>query len=82
MAHFLLFIRNCLISTSYENVSLTVNLTLFYTVDVLLTLLGFARTILQATSFIYEKAEASKKIATLKPPNARRNDQLFLNRCL
>jgi uncharacterized ion transporter superfamily protein YfcC len=47
------------INASYENFSLTVNLTLFYTVAVLLSLLGFARSILQAISFMHERAEAS-----------------------
>ena len=47
------------INASYENFSLTVNLTVFYTVAVLLSLLGFARSILQAISFMHERAEAS-----------------------
>ena len=47
------------INTSYDNFSLTVNLTLFYTVAVLLSLLGFARSILQAINFMHERAEAS-----------------------
>jgi hypothetical protein len=46
-------------SASYESFSLTVNLTLFYTVAVLLSLLGFARSILQAINFMHERAEAS-----------------------
>jgi len=59
MAYLLLSMGNGVFSTSYENFSLTVNLTLFYTVAVLLSLLGFARTILQAINFMHEKAEAS-----------------------
>jgi len=47
------------IITSYENFSLTVNLTLFYTVAVTLSLLGFARSILQAINFMHERAEVS-----------------------
>jgi uncharacterized ion transporter superfamily protein YfcC len=46
-------------NASYENFSLTVNLTVFYTVAVLLSLLGFARSILQAINFMHERAEAS-----------------------
>ena len=49
-------------STSYENFSLTVNLTLFYTVAVLLSLLGFARTILQAINFMHERAESNSNL--------------------
>ena len=49
-------------STTYENFSLTVNLTLFYTIAVTLSLLGFARTILQAINFMHEKTEASSNL--------------------
>jgi hypothetical protein len=59
MAYLLFSMGDGMLSTSYENFSLTVNLTLFYTVAVLLSLLGFARTILQAINFMHEKAEAS-----------------------
>jgi hypothetical protein len=58
MAYLLLSMGDGVFNTSYENFSLTVNLTLFYTVAVLLSLLGFARTILQAINFMHEKAEA------------------------
>jgi hypothetical protein len=46
-------------SISYENFSLTVNLTIFYTIMVLLSLLSLAKTVLQAINFMHEKAEAS-----------------------
>ena len=59
MAYLLLSMGDGVFNISYENFSLTVNLTLFYTVAVLLSLLGFARTILQAINFMHEKAEAS-----------------------
>jgi hypothetical protein len=59
MAYLLLSMGDGVFNTSYENFSLTVNLTLFYTVAVLLSLLGFARTILQAINFMHERAEAS-----------------------
>ena len=59
MAYLLLSMGDGVFSTSYENFSLTVNLTIFYTVAVLLSLLGFARTILKAINFMHEKAEAS-----------------------
>jgi hypothetical protein len=59
MAYLLLSMGNGVFSTSYENFSLTVNLTLFYTIAVTLSLLGLARTILQAINFMHEKAEAS-----------------------
>ena len=59
MAYLLLSMGNGEFSTAYENFSLTVNLTLFYTIAATLSLLGFARTILQAINFMHEKAEAS-----------------------
>lgn len=60
--YLLLSIGNGVISTSYENLSLNVNLTLFYIVAILLSLLVFARTILQAINFMHEKTEASSKL--------------------
>jgi hypothetical protein len=59
IAYLLLSMGNGVFSTNYENFSLTVDLTLFYTVAVLLSLLGVARTILQAINFMHERAEAS-----------------------
>jgi hypothetical protein len=59
MAYLLLSMGDGVFNTSYENFSLTVNLTLFYTLAVLLSLLGFARTILQAINFMSERAEAN-----------------------
>jgi hypothetical protein len=59
MSYLLLSMGDGVFSTSYENFSLTVNLTMFYTIMVLLSLLGVARTILQAINFMHKKAEAS-----------------------
>ena len=65
MAYLLLSMGDGVFSTSYENFSLTVNLTLFYTIAVTLSLLGFASTILQAINFMSERAEAT---SGLQPP--------------
>jgi hypothetical protein len=65
MAYLLLSMGDGVISTSYENFSLTVNLTLFYTIAVTLSLLGFASSILQAINFMSERAEAT---SGLQPP--------------
>ena len=62
MGYLLLSMGDGVLSTSYENFSLTVNLTLFYTIAVTLSLLGFTRTILQAINFMHEKAEASSNL--------------------
>ncbi len=65
MAYLLLSMGDGAISTSYENFSLTVNLTLFYTIAVTLSLLGVASSILQAINFMSERAEAT---SGLQPP--------------
>jgi hypothetical protein len=44
-------------SLGYESLSLTVNLTIFYGIAVLLSLLGLARSILQAIEYMSKKAE-------------------------
>jgi hypothetical protein len=62
MAYLLLSMGDGVFSTTYENFSLTVNLTLFYAIAVTLSLLGFARTLLQAINFMHEKAEASSNL--------------------
>lgn len=62
MGYLLLSMGDGVFCTSYESFSLTVNLTLFYTIAVTLSLLGFARTILQAINFLHKKAEASSKL--------------------
>jgi hypothetical protein len=62
MGYLLLSMGNGVFSTSYESFSLTVNLTMFYTIAVTLSLLGFARTILQAINFLHERAEASSNL--------------------
>jgi hypothetical protein len=62
IAYLLLSMGDGAFSTSYENFSLTVNLTLFYSIAVTLSLLGFATAILQAINFMHEKAEASSDL--------------------
>ncbi len=57
MAYLLLSMGNGVITTSYENFSLTVNLTLFYTIALTLSLIGFASSILRAINFMSERAE-------------------------
>ena len=57
IGYFLLSMGDGVMSLSYESLSLTVNLTIFYTIAVLLSLLGLARSILQAIEFMGRKAE-------------------------
>ncbi|UCF45020.1 MAG: hypothetical protein JSW44_04510 [Candidatus Bathyarchaeota archaeon] len=65
IAYLLLSLSDGTISTSYENFSLTLNLTLFYTIAISLSLLGLASSILQAINFMCERAEVS---SGLQPP--------------
>lgn len=49
-------------SANYQSFSLTLNLTLFYAIAATLSLLGFARTILQAINFMHKKSEADSNL--------------------
>lgn len=62
MGYLLFSMGDGVFSTSYEGFSLTVNLTLFYTIAATLSLLGLARTILQAINFMHRKAEADSNL--------------------
>jgi uncharacterized ion transporter superfamily protein YfcC len=52
-------LQSGVISVAFENFSLTVNLTMLYAIAVLLSLLGFARSLMQAINFMGERAEGS-----------------------
>ncbi len=65
VAYLLLSMGNGVINASYENFSLTLNLTLFYMIALTLSLIGFARSILQAINFMNERTEAT---SGLQPP--------------
>ncbi len=58
IGYLLLSLGDGLFSVGFENFTLTVNLSLFYAVAVTLSLLGFARSILQAINFLNTRAEA------------------------
>ena len=62
MGYLILSMGDGVLSASYENFSLTVNLTLFYAIAATISLFGFARTILQAINFMHEKAEARSNL--------------------
>jgi hypothetical protein len=57
IGYLLLSMGDGVMSLSYESLSLTVNLTIFYGIAVLLSLLGLARSILQAIEYMNKKAE-------------------------
>ena len=59
VGYLLLSMGNGVFSTSYESFSLSINLTMFYTIAVSLSLLGLARCILQTINFMHERTEAS-----------------------
>ena len=46
------------LNSSFQNYSLSVNLTLFYTIAIMLSLLGFAKTIMEAINFMVKRAES------------------------
>ena len=57
IGYLLLSMGDGVMSLSYESLSLTVNLTIFYGIAILLSLLGLARSILQAIEYMGKKAE-------------------------
>src|SRR3972149_2088559 len=59
IAYLVLSLGDGIINVSFENFSLTVNLTMFYTIMLLLSLLGLGRSVLQAINFMNERAESS-----------------------
>jgi len=59
IAYLILSLGDGIINVGFENFSLTVNLTMFYTIAALLSLLGLARSVLQAINFMSERAESS-----------------------
>ena len=58
IAYLILQLGTGVISMDVENFSLTLNLTTFYTIAALLSLLGLAKTVLQAINFLNERAES------------------------
>ncbi len=63
--YLLLSMGNGVFSASYESFSLTLNLTMFYAIAVTLSVLGFAKAILQAINFLSKRAEET---SGLQPP--------------
>ena len=59
IGYLILSMGDGMFSANYESFSLTVNFTLFYAIAATLSLLGFARTILQAINYVHEKSEAT-----------------------
>ncbi|MGB9914189.1 MAG: hypothetical protein ACPLIG_01295 [Candidatus Bathyarchaeales archaeon] len=64
MAYLLLSLGNGVISTSYENFSLTLDLTAFTAIALSLSLLNVAASILQAINFMNDKTEADSDLQT------------------
>ena len=58
MICYLIFaLEDGILSTTFQNANLIVDLRLFFTVAILLSVLGFAKSILQAIHFLNERAE-------------------------
>ncbi|MEM2971780.1 MAG: hypothetical protein QW270_05085 [Candidatus Bathyarchaeia archaeon] len=57
ISYLILYLKGGLFSISYRNVCLVVDLRLVLTIATLLSLLGFAKSVLQAINFLNEKTE-------------------------
>jgi hypothetical protein len=64
IAYLLLAMGNGMISANYESFTLTLNLTTFYTFAAVLSLLGFARSIMQTIHYLNERGEAACVLQT------------------
>lgn len=62
LGYLILSMGDGVFSANYESFSISVNLTLFYAIAATLSLLGFARTFLQAINFLHEKSEATSNL--------------------
>ncbi len=64
MGYLLLSLGNGVISTTYQNFNLTLDLTAFTAIALSLSLLNVAASILQAINFMNDKAEADSSLQT------------------
>ncbi len=62
ICYLVLSLKGGILGVTFENVSLVVDIRLFLTVAMLLGLLGFAKSILQAINYLNEKAEYTNLI--------------------
>jgi hypothetical protein len=58
IAYFILSLNGGIMGITFENISLLIDLRLFLVVAMLLSLLGLAKSVLQAINFMNEKAES------------------------
>jgi hypothetical protein len=61
IAYLVFALGDGMLNVSYESFNLKVNLTAFYAIAAMLSLLGFAMSVLQAINFISERAETGIK---------------------
>lgn len=64
IAYLLLSIGDGMVSTSYGSYTITLDLTMFYAFAATLSLLGFARSILQTINYLNEKTEVVYALQT------------------
>lgn len=64
VAYLLLSMGDGVVGTSYEIFTITLDLTMFYAFAAVLSLLGLARSILQAVNYLNERAEAAYALQT------------------
>jgi len=60
IGYLILSLRGGVLEASYQNVNLMVDIRLFLTVAILLSLLGLSKSVLQAINYVNEKAEYSQ----------------------
>lgn len=58
--YFILSLRDGIMNVTFENIALVIDLRFFIGIAMLLSLLGFARSVFQAISFVGEKAELQR----------------------
>jgi hypothetical protein len=52
--------KNGLLNATFQNINLVIDLRLIYTMATLLSLLGFAKSMLEAITYLSEKAEYTR----------------------
>jgi hypothetical protein len=62
-------LKGGVIAVTFQDLSLMVDIRLFLMIAILLSLLGFAKSVLQAISFLNQKAEHSSRLTSFKPRN-------------
>ena len=63
ICYMLFYLQGGIVGVTFENVNLLVDLRMFLTIAMILSLLGFAKSILQAINYMNERAELSNPVS-------------------